>query len=78
MPSSASRHAPGEQKFWQHMSPMMSELYSRLRNRCRAGNKRRAGKFGKKNKRGALNKRRVWKIWQKFEVFVMKKPKNDF
>ena len=30
--------------------------YSRLRNRLRAGNKRRA-----------------WKIWQKFEVFVMKK-----
>ena len=27
-------------------------------------------KFGKRNKR------RAWKIWQKFEVFVMKK--NDF
>ena len=31
------------------------------------------GKFGKNNKRRALNKRRTLKIWQKFEVFVMKK-----
>ena len=29
------------------------------------------GKFGKKNKRRALKKRRAWKIWQKFEFFVM-------
>ena len=41
--------------------------YSRLQNRLRAGNKRRA-----------LNKRIAWKIWQKFEVFVMKKPEKYF
>ena len=31
------------------------------------------GKFVKKNKRRALNNHRVWKIWQKIEVFVKKK-----
>ena len=35
------------------------------------------GKFGKKNKRRALNNRRAWKIWQKFEVFIMKKTKKN-
>ena len=31
---------------------------------------------GKKNKRRALNYSRTWKIWQNFEVFVMKNPKK--
>ena len=39
--------------------------YSRVCNRRRAGNKRRACRFGKKNKRRALNKRKAWKIWKK-------------
>ena len=30
------------------------------------------GKFGKKNKYRSMDNRRAWKIWQKFEVFVMK------
>ena len=34
------------------------------------------GKFGKNNKRRALNNRKTWKVWQKFEAFVMKKPKK--
>ena len=38
-----------------------------LSNWNRAGNKRRA-----------LNKRSAWKIWQKFEIFVMKKKNELF
>ena len=34
------------------------------------------GNFGKKNKRRALNNRRACEIWQKFEVFIMKKTKK--
>ena len=36
------------------------------------------GKFDKKNKHVALNKHRAWKIWQKIEVFIMKKQKKIF
>jgi hypothetical protein len=32
-----------------------------------------AGKFGKNNKLRALNNHRAWKMWQKFEVFVIKR-----
>ena len=36
------------------------------------------GKFGKKNKYRSMDNRRAWKIWQKFEVFVMKKLKKKY
>ena len=33
--------------------------------------------LGKKNNCRALNKHRAWKIWQKFQVFVIKKSKRS-
>ena len=36
------------------------------------------GKFGKNDKRRALNNSRPWKIWQNFEVFIMKPTPNIF
>ena len=35
------------------------------------------GKSGKNNKRRALNNRKAWKVWQKFQAFVMKKPEKN-
>ena len=50
--------------------------YSRLRNRHRAGINIGTGTFGQKNKRMAWNNHMAWKIWQKFEIFLMKKLKK--
>ena len=47
-------------------------LYSRVRNRRRAGNKRKAWKFGKNNKCRALN---VW-YEQNVQSYVEKKTLN--
>ena len=42
-----------------------------------AGNKRRTWKTIDKNiKHRDLNNRSTWKIWQKFEVFIMKKKQK--
>ena len=47
----------------------LSIIYSRVRNRRRAGNKRKGLEdLAKRKKHWALNKRRAWKIRKPFQI----------